>query len=159
MYALTAWSAPLDPMASKDANEACLATDYLEIARVESQIAAYLSHTSTTPSPLPNLYELIPSLLSILEQADEYPQDIFQAQACLGWIHWTLNEPGVAASRLPNDFGEVLQEIGQDFSPWLLVCLIKGCYFKCEWVILQYKQHGFSDYWVRCWVVGGGGTW
>lgn len=73
----------------------------------------------------------MPSLLSIIEQADEYPQDVYQARSCLGWLHWTLGEPGIASTRLPSNFAGVVEDIGLELSPWIQVCLIKGCYFKC----------------------------
>lgn len=118
----------------KKTNWSWYAADYIEIARIESQIAVYLSHSSPIPSSPPNLHELMPSLLSIIEQADEYPQDIYQARSCLGWLHWTLGEPGVASTRLPSNFAGVVEDIGLELSPWIQVCLIKGCYFKCEYL-------------------------
>lgn len=111
--------------------------DYLEIARAESRVATYhKDRPPTDQSSSSNLHELVPSLLSIVEKPDASPQEILQTQACLGWIHWTLDEPGIAASRLPDDFGETANSIsgdGQELSPWTRVCLVKGCYFKSEY--------------------------
>lgn len=58
---------------------------------------------------------------------------MFQAQICLGWVHWALNEPALAAARLPRDFGETLNTLtssGEELSSWTKVCLVKGCYIK-----------------------------
>ncbi|KAF7597364.1 hypothetical protein BBP40_006305 [Aspergillus hancockii] len=112
-------------------------TCLLEVASAEYQVAIHSPRPSTarsssasSPSALP---ELIPHLLSTVEKADGPPQDIFQAQVCLGWVHWTLNEPGLAAARLPTDFSETLNHLtstGEELSPWTKVCLAKGCYLK-----------------------------
>jgi hypothetical protein len=58
---------------------------------------------------------------------------LFQAQVCLGWVHYTLNEPGLAAARLPKDFGDELNTLvsaGEELTSWTKVCLVKGCYIK-----------------------------
>lgn len=68
-----------------------------------------------------------------MEEEGSSPQDVFQAQVCLGWLHWTLSEPALASSRLPKDFEMTLQmlsEEGQILSPWTEVCIVKGGYMK-----------------------------
>ncbi|OJJ41404.1 hypothetical protein ASPWEDRAFT_23497 [Aspergillus wentii DTO 134E9] len=111
-------------------------TCFLDTVNVESQVAAHVRKRSNVQPSSPstsNLSELIPSLLSTIEKADGSPQEVFQAQVCLGWVHWTLNEPGLAVARLPKDFGATVSNLsddGQELSPWTEVCLVKGCYIK-----------------------------
>ncbi|KAE8164192.1 hypothetical protein BDV40DRAFT_120029 [Aspergillus tamarii] len=113
-------------------------TCLLEVASAEYQIALHSpqrpsSAQSSSASSSSALPELIPHLLSTVEKADGPPQDIFQAQVCLGWVHWTLNEPGLAVARLPDDFDETVHKLtstGEELSPWTKVCIAKACYLK-----------------------------
>ncbi|KJK64287.1 hypothetical protein P875_00138276 [Aspergillus parasiticus SU-1] len=113
-------------------------TCLLEVASAEYQIAVHSpqrpsSAQSSSASSSSALPELIPHLLSTVERADGPPQDIFQAQVCLGWVHWTLNEPGLAVARLPDDFDETVHKLtstGEELSPWTKVCIAKACYLK-----------------------------
>lgn len=95
---------------------------------------AYLQQQSAgDSSSSPNLVELIPALLVTIENNDGSPQELLQAQVCLGWIHWVLNEPALSAARLPKDFAETVESIasgGEQPTPWTEVCLVKGCYIK-----------------------------
>ncbi|KAI9041654.1 putative filamentation protein (Rhf1) [Aspergillus affinis] len=108
----------------------------LEVASAEYQIAAETQKRSSTARPssssTSSLPELIPSLLSTVERGGESKQDTFQAQVCLGWVHWTLNEPGLAVARLPRDFEETINDLATEgpLSPWTEVCIVKGCYLK-----------------------------
>ncbi|KAL4800986.1 hypothetical protein BDV19DRAFT_352505 [Aspergillus venezuelensis] len=113
-------------------------TCFLDVARAEHQIITYFHKSSSAVEPPPStsssgLSELIPSLLSTIEKADGTKQEIFQAQVCLGWVHYTLNEPALAAARLPKDFKEELDTLtaeGDELSPWSRACLAKGCFIK-----------------------------
>lgn len=84
-------------------------------------------------APTPNLPELIPALLTTIENNDGAPQEIVQAQVCLGWVHWALGEPKLAALRLPSNFTTTVNALlhdGKALSSWTEVCLVKGCYIK-----------------------------
>ncbi|GIJ85540.1 hypothetical protein Asppvi_004399 [Aspergillus pseudoviridinutans] len=109
-------------------------TCFLQVATAESRIAQYNQQRPSTAqsssSSSSSLPELIPPLLSTIENGDGSPEEIFQAQVCLGWLHWSLSEPGLAAAHLPRDFGEVADKLGENISPWTEVCLVKGCYMK-----------------------------
>ncbi|KAE8383213.1 hypothetical protein BDV26DRAFT_251897 [Aspergillus bertholletiae] len=113
-------------------------TCLLEVASAEYQVALHSpqrpsSAQSSSASSSSALAELIPHLLSTVERADGPPQDIFQAQVCLGWVHWTLNEPGLAVARLPDDFDETVHKLtgsGEELSPWTKICMAKACYLK-----------------------------
>ncbi|KAK2736368.1 hypothetical protein FQN55_001663 [Onygenales sp. PD_40] len=109
----------------------------IQVARAECHIADYINkdkRPSTSPdSKETKLHDLIPGLLSVMEEDGNFPQDVFQAQVCLGWLHWTLSEPALAASRLPKDFDVTLHMLsgdGQALSSWTEVCIIKGGYMK-----------------------------
>ncbi|KAL2852927.1 hypothetical protein BJY01DRAFT_207505 [Aspergillus pseudoustus] len=114
-------------------------TCYLDVASAEYQIITHLHKRPSSSSARPptssssGLPELIPSLLSTIDKAAGSQQDLFQAQVCLGWVHYTLNEPGLAAARLPKDFDDELNglvSVGDELSSWTKVCLVKGCYIK-----------------------------
>ncbi|KAL5043948.1 hypothetical protein BDW71DRAFT_186846 [Aspergillus fruticulosus] len=112
-------------------------TCFLDVARAEYQIITHFHQNSSAASPPSSspadLPELIPSLLSTIDKAVGSIQEIFQAQVCLGWVHYTLNEPGLAAARLPKDFKEELDNLmatGDELSPWTRACFVKGCYIK-----------------------------
>ncbi|KAJ5099786.1 hypothetical protein N7532_006787 [Penicillium argentinense] len=106
----------------------------IQTATAETRVVAFLQQRPATDSTTtPHLPELIPALLTTIENNDGTLQEILQAQVCLGWIHWTLNEPGLAAARLPKDFTATVDTLtadGQTLSPWTEVCLVKGCYLK-----------------------------
>lgn len=107
----------------------------IQTATAESRVIVYLQHKASaeTTQPSPNLLELIPALLTTIGNNDGSPQEILQAQVCLGWIHWALNEPALAAVRLPKDFAATVSSLtsdGQALTPWTEVCLVKGCYIK-----------------------------
>lgn len=112
----------------------------IQTATAEHQVVTHLTSkrptsagSSTSAPDTSNLSELIPTLLSTIEEAAGEPQDIFQAQVCLAWVHYILSETGLAATRLPKTIDETVQSLtgdGQPLSPWTEVCLIKGCYIK-----------------------------
>lgn len=81
-----------------------------------------------------DLSELIPKLIATIEEAEGTPQDLFQAQVCLGWIHWTLSEPALAVGRLPKDLDDAaitaLSEGGASLTKWTEVCIVKAAYIK-----------------------------
>lgn len=117
----------------------------IQTANAEIQVVAHITKTrpatakgQTTPNQVSNLSELIPELIAAIEAADGTPQDVFQAQVCLGWIHWTLSEPGLAVLRLPKDFGDSiiasLSEGGQGLTKWTEVCIVKAGYIKSEMI-------------------------
>ncbi|PGH01211.1 hypothetical protein AJ79_07982 [Helicocarpus griseus UAMH5409] len=110
----------------------------VEVARAECHVADYPNKrpgtaATTAGSKETKLHDLIPGLLSVMAEEGNPPQDVFQAQVCLGWLHWTLSEPALASSRLPKDFEATLQMLSSDeqvLSPWTEVCIVKGGYMK-----------------------------
>jgi hypothetical protein len=57
----------------------------------------------------------------------------FQATVCLGWLHYVLDEPGLAVSRLPDSLDTVAASLaGQvgSLTGWSKVCVVKGTFLK-----------------------------
>ena len=88
---------------------------------------------TTSYSQYPSISRYIPLLLEAIEKEKTYAEDEFQAQVCLGWIHWQLGEPSLAASRLPRnveqDFAQ-LDGTNKESSEWTKVCALKASYIK-----------------------------
>ena len=60
-------------------------------------------------------------------------QDAFQANTCLGWLHFVLDEPGLAVARLPKNFAGTISSLSSGenkLGGWTQVCFIKGVYLK-----------------------------
>jgi tetratricopeptide (TPR) repeat protein len=79
-----------------------------------------------------DLPSFIPPLLSSIN-SDTYSSDVYEAQACLAWIHWLLGEPGLAISRAPMD-NPPSTEIGgrseTSLSEWTKICGVRSAYIK-----------------------------
>ena len=76
---------------------------------------------------------MIPTLLTAIEGESEASQDAFQATVCLGWLHYVMDEPGLALAHLPADVGEAAARVSRDgaaLSGWSRVCVVKGAYLK-----------------------------
>ncbi|KAI4929100.1 hypothetical protein J4E85_005724 [Alternaria conjuncta] len=105
-------------------------------ARSDAQIAAHSTKRPSTASSAASttgLSQIIPSLLATIEEDGTQGQDAFQANVCLGWAHYVLDEPGLAVARLPQDFGAVATQLSGEagtLSGWSRVCLVKGTYLK-----------------------------
>ena len=112
----------------------------IQCASAETNVIAHLRHTrpatvkGQTTAQAASLNELIPQLLSAIDEAQGLPQDIFQAQVCLGWVHWTLSEPALTIARLPKSFDDKtiasLSYGTKEISRWTEACAVKGCYMK-----------------------------
>lgn len=125
----------LPELIRKVTKHAAQRTCLIQTATAELRVITYLQQKSSgdPSSSSPNLAELIPALLMTIENNDGSPQELLQAQVCLGWIHWALNEPGLSAARLPKDFAATLDSLasgGEQPTSWTEVCLVKGCYIK-----------------------------
>ncbi|KAF4637250.1 hypothetical protein G7Y89_g820 [Cudoniella acicularis] len=86
--------------------------------------------TSTNSSAIS---KYIPLLLEAIEQERTYVEDEFQASICLGWIHWQLGEPALAASRLPKSIEQEFSQLdgtNKESAEWTRVCALKGSYIK-----------------------------
>ena len=99
------------------------------------------SKRPTTASSLSTgLPQLIPPLLNAIETEKDFPEDVFQAQICLGWIHWTIKEPSLALSRLPANVAESFEKLRHSIGTlagWTYICLVKGAYIRGEGFCLK----------------------
>lgn len=107
----------------------------LLVARSELEIVSQSAKRPRTSSSSysNSLSQLIPPLLTAIEHEDPLTEDAFQAQVCLGWVHWVLGEPGLALSRIPNNLGRIfslLSKDGGEPSGWTQVCAVKGAYIR-----------------------------
>ncbi|CAO1603885.1 hypothetical protein XANCAGTX0491_007461 [Xanthoria calcicola] len=105
-------------------------------AETEFHIATTAStRRSPASSSSSSLSKLAPGLLSASQAATDYPEDAFQARVCLGWLHWTLNEPVLALQRLPADIAEAYHDLGRagkTTSGWTTICAMKGALIQGE---------------------------
>jgi hypothetical protein len=64
-------------------------------------------------------------------EKENNPEDKYQAQTCLGWIHWVLSEPKLAVLRLPSGT-DILNDdgTGNQVWNWTRVCALKTTYVK-----------------------------
>ncbi len=88
--------------------------------------------TSSSLSPF-DYGERIPVLLTALKYGNPTAEDTFQAEVCLAWLHWTINEPTLALSRLPPDVAHAqdrLMQTEKTLSGWTHVCIVKGGYLR-----------------------------
>jgi len=71
--------------------------------------------------------------LRAIEEETTRLEDVFQAQVCLGWIHWLRGEYSLATERLPasieGDYSQ-LNGTNKESSGWARVAAIKGTHIK-----------------------------
>ena len=105
-------------------------------ARSEAQIAAYTTQRPSTAasSASAGLSNIIPPLLTAIDEEGDHVQDAFQATICLGWLHYVLEEHGLAIARLPKDLSAFAKKMSStndvSLSAWSKVCIVKGAYLK-----------------------------
>ena len=69
----------------------------------------------------------LPELIIAAQEETEHPDDKFQAQVCVGWLHWVVGEYGLASTRLPK-LPEPTSgsETWESMSSWTRLCAIKS---------------------------------
>lgn len=75
----------------------------------------------------------MPEILTALKYGNPTPEDTFQAEVCLSWLHWTIGEPSLALSRLPTHLEQIPHTLGQNgetLAGWTHVCIVKGAYIR-----------------------------
>ncbi|KAF2999290.1 hypothetical protein E8E13_004319 [Curvularia kusanoi] len=102
--------------------------------RAEAQIAAYATQRPSTAASTASsgLSQTVPTLLGAIEEENDLSQESFQANVCLGWLHYVLDEPGLAVSRLPDSLDTIAARLGQGstLTGWSKVCVVKGTFLK-----------------------------
>jgi cargo-transport protein YPP1 len=99
------------------------------VARSEATISCTeVSKLNATLAPL------IKPLQDVIEKDKAFPEDVFQATACLGWIYWLLQEHKSAAATLDVDPHVAISSSSSTSavsSPqWVLVCASKQAYIR-----------------------------
>lgn len=70
-------------------------------------------------------------MLSAIDAETSYPEDKYQAQVCVGWLHWTVGEYSHASTRLPQNLDSELDQ-PSGVSEWTRVCSLKAAYLKAN---------------------------
>ena len=106
--------------------------EYAVTQAVLARAAAARPKTAASKHSSP-IAKYIPHLLDVIEKERRYMEDEFQAQVCLGWVHWYLDEPALAAGRLPKDVEQEFAQLdgtNKESVGWTKVCAIKASYIK-----------------------------
>ncbi|KFY76776.1 hypothetical protein V499_03689 [Pseudogymnoascus sp. VKM F-103] len=88
--------------------------------------------TGTNPE-ITSLVQYVPPLIGAIDAEHDHPEDVFQAQVALGWVHWALGEPELAALRLPKDIEgdfSLLDGTSKQATGWTRTCALKAIYIK-----------------------------
>ncbi|KAI9166618.1 hypothetical protein HJFPF1_02730 [Paramyrothecium foliicola] len=73
----------------------------------------------------------IPKLLEAIESEDKYPEDKFQAEVCVGWLHWVFAEYSQALSRLPEPEAHQV-DASKAAWRWTTVSTLKATYLRAD---------------------------
>ncbi|KAI0014082.1 hypothetical protein F4779DRAFT_612891 [Xylariaceae sp. FL0662B] len=78
--------------------------------------------------------QILPKLLEAIEGENTFLEDKYQAQVCVGWLHWTIGEYNLASVRLPGNLETELVQLDQPdgISEWTRVCSLKAAYLKAN---------------------------
>ncbi|KAI1153375.1 hypothetical protein F4825DRAFT_266675 [Nemania diffusa] len=120
----------------KHANDrTCLTTAVeAEYAVIKASQKQTTNSSPTTAVPTADLDtgRLLPKLLEVIDAERTYPQDRFQAQVCLGWVHWTVGEYEQVSPLLPTAQDQELLQLNQpdSVSEWTRVCALKAIYLR-----------------------------
>ncbi|KAI1414677.1 TPR-like protein [Hypoxylon sp. FL1857] len=107
-------------------------TEYAIIKASQKQKSESRPSTAVDAKDL-DTAQLVPRLLGAIDAETAYLEDKYQAQVCLGWIHWTVGDYGQAASRLPQSLENELGQVElNSISEWTRVCSLKAAYLKAN---------------------------
>ncbi|KAL7822142.1 putative filamentation protein Rhf1 [Trichoderma gracile] len=86
----------------------------------------------TQPSDL-DVPNRLPKLMAVIE-AESRPEERFQAQVCVGWLHWVVGEYSLALERLPKSLTAEIPDIdpANTASEWTSVCALKAAYLRAN---------------------------
>lgn len=91
------------------------------------------STTATTKNL--EVSDRLPKLLSAIDAEKNYPEDKFQAQVCVAWLHWVVAEYSLATVRLPKPLN-----VEGTPSEWTDVCALKAAYIKANCLTRNYQR-------------------
>lgn len=74
-------------------------------------------------------------MLDAIEGESTHVEDTYQAQVCIGWLHWVVGEYNLAAIRLPQSLNSEHTRIEsfEKVSDWSKVCALKSTYFRANY--------------------------
>ncbi|KAG9235388.1 hypothetical protein BJ875DRAFT_459237 [Amylocarpus encephaloides] len=81
----------------------------------------------------PVLPQYIPLLLEAIDTERSFVEDSFQAEVCLGWLHWSLGQTALAISGLPKSIEAEFSQLdgtNKESVGWTRVCALKASYIK-----------------------------
>ncbi|KAL7792534.1 putative filamentation protein Rhf1 [Trichoderma ceciliae] len=99
----------------------------------ESECAiSKVTSAGSHPSDL-DVSNRLPKLRAVI-QAETRPEERFQAQVCVGWLHWVVGEYTLALERLPKSLDEEYPDIdpANPVSEWTSVCALKAAYLRAN---------------------------
>ncbi|KAI1766357.1 TPR-like protein [Hypoxylon sp. FL1150] len=113
-------------------------TEYAIIQASQKQKPGSRPATAISPTDL-NVAQLAPRLLSAIDAENTYSEDKYQAQVCLGWLHWIAGEYDRASARLPLNLESELPQLDQQngASEWTRVCSLKAAYLKANCLVRE----------------------
>lgn len=82
----------------------------------------------------------LPKLLTLIDEEHTYAEDRFQAQVCVGWLHWVVGEYNLAFVRLPEGLDENQVESIANISEWTRVCMLKSAYLRANCLARNSKE-------------------
>lgn len=82
----------------------------------------------------------LPKLLTLIDEEQTYAEDRFQAQVCVGWLHWVVGEYNLAFVRLPEGLEEGQVESLDNISEWTRVCMLKSAYLRANCLAREAKE-------------------
>ncbi|CZR59197.1 uncharacterized protein PAC_09089 [Phialocephala subalpina] len=88
---------------------------------------------NTAKSSQSTLHRYIDLLLEATLNERTYLEDKFQAEVCLGWIHWQLGELSLAINKFPKGIEEEFSQLDgsdRETAEWTKVCALKASHLK-----------------------------
>lgn len=82
----------------------------------------------------------LPKLMDLIDEEHTYAEDRFQAQVCVGWLHWVVGEYNLAFVRLPEGLEEDQVESTNNISEWTRVCMLKSAYLRANCLARNGKE-------------------
>lgn len=76
----------------------------------------------------------------MIDEEQTYAEDRFQAQVCVGWLHWVVGEYNLAFVRLPEGLEESQVESLENISEWTRVCMLKSAYLRANCLARNDKE-------------------
>ena len=108
------------------------------------------------------LQYLLPGLTTSIENEKKFPEDAYQAQACIGWLYWLEGPEHIASSlsALPQGLPTTLDpatEKSASLSSWTYVCMVRSACLRgnfsipgllgtLEWLISCRSRFGCRSY-------------